>query len=210
MILLILLFVLLICLNLPKIEPYILVQTTKTNLPKQIYKYQKKSKSNEYGFIPRSIYPDIVKLNNSHSKKLINEFNSNGGDTIFNNIEKDGGCRYIHLIIDGRIQREASKYPVIMKYITRIQNLKYASMSCLDPNTETEVHNKFDQRLYRAHIPLQVPKGKCGICVEKECRTWKERDFLLIDENLMHQVWNYTNKRRVILLLDVEKVFFNK
>lgn len=211
MIILILLFLILICLNIPKkSESYVSVDSNKKNIPKKIYKYQKKNLSNEYGFIPRSIYPDIVKLNNNHSKKLIKDFKNNGGDSIFNNIEKDGGCRYFHLIKDGRIQRFSERFPIIMKYILRIPNLKYASISCLDPNTETEVHNKFDRSMYRAHIPLQVPKGNCGICVEKECRTWEERDFLLIDENLMHQVWNYTNERRVVLLLDVEKVNFKK
>ena len=70
------------------------------------------------------------------------------------------------------------------------------------------MHNIHNKDLFRAHIPIILPEnvGECGICVEKECRTWKYDDFLLLDENLMHQVWNNSNTDRIILLIDVKKV----
>ena len=208
-IVLLLLFIL-FCLHFKTIESYIVVKCDKNIIPSEMYKYQAKCTSDNYGFIPRSLYPEIVNISNKHSKKIIKEFKKSGGDKAFEHIKKQGNCRYIHLIKNGKQQPDAKKYPLIIKLINKIPNLKHASLSCLDPRSRTKVHNKFDNKLYRAHIPLQIPNGKCGICVEKECRSWKLQNFLLVDESMMHQVWNNSNQKRVILLLDVPKVEFNK
>ena len=193
-----------------KNESYVVINSNKKNIPREINAYQQKSKSDNYGFIPRSLYPEIVNICNKHSKKIIKEFKEQGGDKIFNGIPKKGGCRYIHLIKDNETQSAADQFPLIMKLIRKIPNLKHASLSCLTPKTRTKVHNKHENGLYRAHIPLQIPDGKCGICVEKQCRSWKLHNFLLVDENMMHQVWNNSNQNRVVLLLDVKQVDFKK
>jgi len=204
------LFILLLIINYNSSESYIILNCNSKNIPKDMIKYQKKCKTNNYGFIPRSLYPDIVELVNNHSNELRDEFITNNGLEIFKHIQLNGGCRYFNLIKNGQKLNHSNKFPNIMKLIENIPNLKDASLSCLDPNTKTKIHNNFNYKYYRAHIPLYIPKGKTGICVEKECRTWKYNEFLLVDENFMHQVWNFTNKPRVLLLLDIDKVKFNK
>ena len=74
------------------------------------------------------------------------------------------------------------------------------------------MHDKHNKDLFRAHIPIKLPTNReeCGICVEKQCRAWNKKDFLLIDENLMHQVWNNSDENRVVLLLDVKQVKFDR
>ena len=52
-------------------EPYIVLPCTKKNLPSEMYNYQKKSTLTNYGFIPRTLYPDIVKLNNKFSMNML-------------------------------------------------------------------------------------------------------------------------------------------
>lgn len=210
MILLLLVLIFLLFMFKKTCESYMIVKCNKTNLPTEIYKYQQQSKNSSYGFIPRSLYPDIVNLNNNYSKDLRNDFKNAGGISLFNDVEKEGGCKYIHLIKDGKIVNNNSKFQTTLNLIKDIKNLRHASISCLEPKTKTDMHNKFDKYLYRAHIPLYIPNKHSGICVEKECRTWKVNDFLLVDESLMHQVWNNSSKYRVILLLDVVKVKFNK
>lgn len=208
-ILIIILLVLLVF-NFNNLESYVILNCNSKNIPKDMIKYQKKCKSNNYGFIPRSLYPDIVNLVNNYSDKLRNEFNNKDGIKIFKYIKPINNCKYFYLIKNGNILNQSNKFPIIIKLIKTIPNVKNASLSCLDPNTKTKIHNNFNNKYYRVHIPMFIPKGKTGICVEKECRTWKYNQFLLVDENLMHQVWNFTNKPRVILLLDVDKVEFNK
>jgi len=209
-IVILLVIVLLICINYKKVESYVVVKCNKETIPNEMYEYQKTCKNDNYGFIPRSLYPDLVKLNNNHSKKLINDFQNNGGDKVFRKIPKKGNVKYIHLIKNGSKQPESANYPIIYKLIKNIKNLENASIACLNKKSKTKVHNKFDKNLFRAHIPLQIPDGKCGICVEKQCRSWKKKDFLLIDENLMHQVWNNSDENRVVLLLDVKQVKFDR
>jgi hypothetical protein len=208
MIVIIILFIFVLCYFANKKEKYSILSCKKNIIPVEMYKYQKKCKNPKYGFIPRSIYPDIVKLNNDHLKDLRTIFKEEGGVDLFKNIEKEGGCRYIRLIDDGIVVNE--QFKDIIDLIKDIKNLRNASISCLDPKTKTVVHNNFDNYLYRAHIPLYIPNEKSGICVEKECRTWDIDDFLVVDESLMHQVWNDSSSHRVILLLDVIKVKLTK
>ena len=187
-------------------ESYIVLPINK-EIPSDMRKYQKKNTTKNHGFIPRSLYPDIVSFNDNYSKKIIKEFHRNNGKQIFNVAEYKNGCKYFYIIKDGKVLSD--KFPYLLKKLKNIKNLKNAVFSCLDSNESTTIHNQFDSDLYRVHIPIQIPKNNCGICVENQCRTWKYGSFLLIDENLMHKVWNNSNSDRIVLLLDVKKVKFN-
>ncbi|ATB41114.1 hypothetical protein CYFUS_006576 [Cystobacter fuscus] len=52
------------------------------------------------------------------------------------------------------------------------------------------------------HLGLVVPPD-CAMRVSDETRTWQEGKCLLFDDTYEHEVWNKSNRVRVILLLDI-------
>lgn len=187
-------------------ESYIVLSNPK--LPSNIKKYQESKKKFKYGCIPRSIYPGLVKVNNDFSKIIRDEFYEVNGKKLFNDIQLNNNIKFLHIIKNNKPKNISKKFPKLMKALANVKRLKNVTFSLLPANTTRHMHNKHNKDLFRAHIPIILPEkvDECGICVEKECRTWKYNDFLLLDENLMHQVWNNSNTDRIILLIDVKKV----
>ena len=187
-------------------ESYIVLSNPK--LPSNIKKYQESKKKFKYGCIPRSIYPGLVKVNNDFSKIIRDEFYEVNGKKLFNDIQLNNNIKFLHIIKNNKPKNVSKKFPKLMKALANVKRLKNVTFSLLPANTTRHMHNKHNKDLFRAHIPIILPEkvDECGICVEKECRTWKYNDFLLLDENLMHQVWNNSNSDRIILLIDVKKV----
>ncbi len=187
-------------------ESYIVLSNAK--LPSNIKKYQESKKKFKYGCIPRSIYPGLVKVNNDYSKIIRDEFNEVNGKELFNDIQLNNNIKFLHIIKNNKPKNISKKFPKLMEALANVKRLKNVTFSLLPANTTRHMHNIHNKDLFRAHIPIILPEnvGECGICVEKECRTWEYDDFLLLDENLMHQVWNNSNTDRIILLIDVKKV----
>lgn len=187
-------------------ESYIVLSNAK--LPSNIKKYQESKKKFKYGCIPRSIYPGLVKVNNDYSKIIRDEFNEVNGKELFNDIQLNNNIKFLHIIKNNKPKNISKKFPKLMEALANVKRLKNVTFSLLPANTTRHMHNIHNKDLFRAHIPIILPEnvGECGICVEKECRTWEYDDFLLLDENLMHQVWNNSSTDRIILLIDVKKV----
>lgn len=176
-----------------------------------IKKYQQSKKNFKYGCIPRSIYPGLVKLNNSYSKIIRDEFSKINGEKIFSKISLNNNIKFLHIIKNNKPQKISAKFPKLLEALKNVKMLKNVIFSLLPAKTERHMHNKHDKNLFRAHIPIKLPEDteNCGICIEDQCRTWEYDDFLLLDENLMHQVWNNSNTDRIILLIDVKKISIN-
>lgn len=190
-------------------ESYIILKNPK--LPNDIQKYQQSKKKFKYGCIPRSIYPGLVKVNNEYSKFIRDEFADVNGIKIFNDIKLKNNIKFLHIIKNNKPLKISKKFPKLLEAVKNVKRLKNVSFSLLPANTSRHMHDKHNKDLFRAHIPIKLPTNReeCGICVEKECRTWEYDDFLLLDENLMHQVWNKSDTDRIILLIDVKKVNIN-
>lgn len=191
-------------------ESYIVL--TNTKLPNDMKKYQESPKKFKYGCIPRSIYPGLVKVNNEYSKIIRDEFADVNGESIFNDIKLKKNIKFMHIIKNNKPLKIAAKFPKLLEAVKNVRKLKNVSFSLLPANTTRHMHDIHNKDLFRAHIPIKLPNNRdeCGICVEKECRTWNYGDFLLLNENLMHQVWNKSETDRIILLIDVQKVDINQ
>ena len=59
--------------------------------------------------------------------------------------------------------------------------------------------------MLRYHLGLKVPGGgdECRIRVGEEYATWEEGESLMFDDTHPHEVWNETDRRRVVLFMDV-------
>jgi len=57
----------------------------------------------------------------------------------------------------------------------------------------------------RFHLALLIPAPaeQCGIRVGSETRHWQEGKALIFDDTFMHEAWNHTGEKRVVLFVDI-------
>jgi len=90
----------------------------------------------------------------------------------------------------------------------------YAFFSTLHPRSKIDPHTSPMNLRWRIHLPLQVPKGaaevdensglpRCGIRVGNQVKTWTQDKALVLDDSYDHCVWNETDEKRVLFLLDI-------
>jgi len=109
------------------------------------------------------------------------------------------------LVLDtNKIEKNIIQMPETMNILGQIPNLLNAGFSCLTPNTSTRLHNEKDKGFHRIHLPLIIPEGNCAIRVQDEIRKWYDcEDVLIFDDREWHNAWNYTDKPRYVLIVDV-------
>lgn len=90
----------------------------------------------------------------------------------------------------------------------------YAFFSTLHANSSIGAHTSPMNLRWRIHLALDVPQDSaredentglplCGIRVGNQVRCWKEGTALVLDDAYNHEVWNNTNQKRVLFLLDI-------
>lgn len=89
----------------------------------------------------------------------------------------------------------------------------YAFFSTLHPDSSIEAHTSPMNLRWRIHLALDVPsestkedsKGMplCGIRVGNQVQCWTKGKALVLDDSFDHEVWNHTNEKRVLFLLDL-------
>ncbi len=91
--------------------------------------------------------------------------------------------------------------------LEKIPHILTASVSILEPNSEIKPHYGDTDAVYRCHMPIVVPSPlpDCGFRVGYEDRSWEKGKLMVFNDAAYHKAWNFTDKRRVILLFDVLK-----
>ena len=90
----------------------------------------------------------------------------------------------------------------------------YAFFSTLQAKSSIQPHTAPMNLRLRVHLPLQVPTDNnnktgqndrpvCGIRVGTVIREWTEGRAMVLDDCFEHEVWNDTDKPRVLLLVDL-------
>jgi hypothetical protein len=86
----------------------------------------------------------------------------------------------------------------------------YCFFSTLHPHASINAHSAPMNLRLRVHLPLLVPKEtasderpSCGIRVGSVTRPWKASKALVFDDAYDHEVWNETDQKRVLLLVDL-------
>ncbi len=94
--------------------------------------------------------------------------------------------------------------PKTTAIIESIPIIKTAWFSILEAGREIPPHYGPYNGVLRYHLGLYVPKPeKCGIEVGESIRHWEEGKSLLFDDTHLHWAWNRSDKRRIILFVDV-------
>lgn len=97
--------------------------------------------------------------------------------------------------------------PKTISVLNQIPDLISASVSIMEPHAEIKPHYGDTDAIFRCHLGLEIPGElpECGFRVGYEDRSWQEGKLLIFNDAAYHKAWNYTNKRRVILLFDIIK-----
>lgn len=82
-----------------------------------------------------------------------------------------------------------------------------AGFSSLHPGTYICPHRGYEgysDNILRVHLALVVPEDKCALRVGNEKRRWYEGKCMVFDDFISHEAWNFGEKTRINLLLDVK------
>jgi aspartyl/asparaginyl beta-hydroxylase (cupin superfamily) len=97
--------------------------------------------------------------------------------------------------------------------IKEIPGLVSFSISVLEANSSIKAHNGDTNAIIRVHLPLVVPEELpiCSFTVNDETRAWEEGKPLLFNDAQLHSAQNLSDKKRIVLLIDVIRPeFMNK
>lgn len=104
---------------------------------------------------------------------------------------------------DGRALRYKTAYGLVEEFG---DNCPIAQYSIMAPNTVLNRHTGIENRTgkyIRIHIPLIVPDGDVFLEVNGEEATWN--DLFGFNNQFVHSAHNYTNKHRLIFLIDIDR-----
>ena len=70
------------------------------------------------------------------------------------------------------------------------------------PHSRLPAHCSVDNLRLRCHLALRIPAG-AGMRVGGETRQWQEGRCLLFEDSFEHEVWNPSDQRRLVLIVDL-------
>ena len=72
----------------------------------------------------------------------------------------------------------------------------------LAPQTHIKPHHGVTNTRVVTHLPLLIPQGDCRLVVGGVEHAWQEGRCVTFDDTFLHEAWNRTDERRVVLILD--------
>jgi beta-hydroxylase len=103
------------------------------------------------------------------------------------------------------VPRNRTLCPRTSELLDQVPGLVLAMFSIMDPGTYVPLHKGVSKALLNGHLGLDVPAGDCRIEVGGETRGWENGKLLILDDTFPHQVWNNTDERRVVLLMQIRR-----
>ncbi len=100
--------------------------------------------------------------------------------------------------------KNIKKFPVIESVINKIPNVVTVQVAVLNPQTRVKAHFGDTNAIIRNHLGVIVPGvyPELGFRNGTKEKCWEEGKVLAICIAHRHYVWNYTNQKRIILLVD--------
>lgn len=102
------------------------------------------------------------------------------------------------------------KCPETVRIMKRIPHLTSCSLSVLEPHSNINPHQGDTDAIIRCHLGLSVPASlpECGFQVGKEIRPWENGKALPFCDAQTHTAWNNSDRKRMILIIDVVRPEF--
>ncbi len=102
------------------------------------------------------------------------------------------------------IESNAERVPKTAALLREMPEVTTAMFSILEGGKHIPPHMGFYRGVWRYHLALIVPDdAPCYIIVGGQKYQWKEGESVLFDDTYMHEVWNKSQKKRVVLFCDV-------
>lgn len=94
--------------------------------------------------------------------------------------------------------------PRTAEALRAVRGLRTAFFSILPPGAHVPVHQGAYAGVLRCLFALRVPRDRasCRIRVGEEIRHWEEGRCMILDDTLLHEVWNDTDEDRAVLYID--------
>lgn len=100
-------------------------------------------------------------------------------------------------------EKNTKMCPKTTELLHKIPGMKTAMFSILDGGKHIPHHRGPYKGVLRYHMGLIVPEpGKCKIRVGNDYSHWHEGKSMIFDDTHDHEVWNDSNKQRVVLFVD--------
>lgn len=77
--------------------------------------------------------------------------------------------------------------------------------SIFEPGAKLGLHINNDPYMYRAHLGVIVPNGDMGLKVKDDTVHWEEGKLFVFDPTNPHTAWNFSEERRIVLIVDFFK-----
>ena len=129
---------------------------------------------------------------------------SNEGTSMFPHLH-DGGWKLIGLRHRGKDVKEGhDSHPTLSRIILKFNDLvESCGFSILKANTVINPHIGYSKiPIMRCHLALQIPEGDVALKVECEIIKWQEGKTFIFDDATMHEAWNKTEYKRVVVIID--------
>jgi beta-hydroxylase len=102
------------------------------------------------------------------------------------------------------LPHNAEQMPKTTALIEKIPKLATALFSIIDGGKHIPPHVGFFKSVLRYHLAFVVPEdAPVYIIVNGEEYHWKEGEDVVFDDTFVHEVWNKSSQRRVVLFCDV-------
>jgi aspartyl/asparaginyl beta-hydroxylase (cupin superfamily) len=97
--------------------------------------------------------------------------------------------------------------PILNKLIKKIPGCVSCSLSLLEPNSQIKPHCGDTNAIWRIHLPLIIPGTlpEVGLKVAGQSISWEEGKIIAFCDAHEHEAWNFSNKERYIIIIDIIK-----
>lgn len=158
-------------------------------------------------FFPASVYPQLSVITSNYNVVLREVLSIKNKDPKMWH-EWIESLKVIPLYFFGKwCRRSVEMCPEIYKLVKDISGIKTVSVSCLRPESCLQPHigwGDLANNILRCHFGVDVPDN-CG-CV---CDNWvvphRNGQWLIFDDSKMHSAFNFGERNRYILLIDMER-----
>lgn len=109
-----------------------------------------------------------------------------------------------------RVRENCRQCPQLDAFLQTIPGLTAAALSVLEPQTKINPHHGDTNAIARIHLGLEIPgePPDCAFQVGEEIRAWHPGQAHVFCDAHFHMAWNFTDRRRLILILDVMRPDF--
>lgn len=109
-----------------------------------------------------------------------------------------------------RNHRNCRDCPQTVRILESLPNMIGGSLSVLEPGSNINPHHGDTNAIIRIHLALSTPAPlpACGLQVGKEIRSWEDGKALMFCDAHPHTAWNRSDRRRLVLIVDVVRPQF--